>query len=96
MLVQIVELLCTSVFPALYTLILTLQHVDRINYYAYLLLYDVMYMLDDIIVLVIGVITLSHRRLQEKEGRYLKLAAGIVMLMLGAYLLFPPAAHANF
>ncbi|UCV04244.1 glutaredoxin family protein [Dechloromonas denitrificans] len=88
-LVQIFELLCTSGFPALYTRILTLRNLDRIDYYGYLLLYDAMYMLDDIIVLGIGVVTLSHRRLQEKEGRFLKLVAGLVMLGLGVYLLLP-------
>lgn len=88
-LVQVVELLCTSGFPAIYTRILTLRQVDSVDYYAYLLLYDLMYMLDDIIVLAVGVVTLSQRRLQENEGRYLKLLAGLVMLGLGAYLLFP-------
>lgn len=88
-LVQIVELLCTSGFPALYTRILTLRQLDIATYYGYLLLYNLMYMLDDVIVLAIGVATLSQRRLQEKEGRYLKLAAGLVMLGLGIYLLVP-------
>lgn len=88
-LVQIVELLCTSGFPALYTRILTLRQLDTGAYYAYLLLYNLMYMLDDIAILGVGVVTLSQRRLQEKEGRLLKLAAGIVMLGLGIYLLVP-------
>lgn len=88
-LVQIVELLCTSGFPALYTRILTLRQLDTTAYYGYLLLYNLMYMLDDIIILAIGVATLSQRRLQEKEGRFLKLAAGLVMLGLGIYLLVP-------
>ena len=88
-LVQIVELLCTSGFPALYTRILTLRPLDAAAYYGYLLLYNLMYMLDDIVVLAIGVVTLSQRRLQENEGRYLKLAAGLVMLGLGIYLLVP-------
>jgi len=88
-LVQIVELLCTSGFPALYTRILTLRQFDTASYYGYLLLYNVMYMLDDVVVLAIGVVTLSQRRLQEKEGRVLKLAAGLVMLGLGIYLLVP-------
>jgi hypothetical protein len=87
--VQIVELLCTSGFPALYTRILTLHRLDGATYYGYLLLYNLMYMLDDIVVLAIGVTTLSQRRLQEKEGRFLKLAAGLVMLGLGIYLLAP-------
>lgn len=88
-LVQIVELMCTSGFPALFTRILTLRHLDTPSYYGYLLLYDAAYMLDDVIVLAIGVVTLSQRRLQEKEGRWLKLVSGVVMVGLGIYLLLP-------
>jgi glutaredoxin len=87
-LVQIVELLCTSGFPALYTRILTLHHLDNATYYVYLLLYNLMYLLDDVIVLGIGVVTLSHHRLQENEGRALKLLAATTMLGLGLYLIF--------
>lgn len=86
-LVQIVEFMCTSGFPALYTRILTLQHLDNMGYYGYLLLYNVAYMFDDCVILGIGVITLSQRRLQEKEGRWLKLISGLVMVSLGGYLL---------
>lgn len=88
-LVQIVEFMCTSGFPALFTRILTLQHLDSLSYYGYLLLYDLTYMLDDAIILSIGVITLSQRRLQEKEGRWLKFISGTVMVGLGVYLLLP-------
>jgi glutaredoxin len=86
--VQMVEFLCTSGFPALYTRILTLRQTSGVGYYGYLLLYNLAYMLDDIIVLSVGVITLSQRRLQEKEGRWLKLVSGSVMVLLGGYLLF--------
>jgi len=85
--VQLVELLCTSGFPALYTRILTLRQLNGWAYYGYLLLYNAAYLLDDVIVLAIGVITLSQRRLQEKEGRLLKLLSGFVMLGLGIYLI---------
>ncbi len=90
-LVQIVEFLCTSGFPALYTRILTLQEPNLFGYYGYLLLYNLAYMLDDIIVLAIGVVTLSQRRLQEKEGRWLKLISGLVMVGLGVYLILFPS-----
>ena len=89
-LVQIVEFMCTSGFPALYTRILTLKQLDSVSYYGYLLLYNLAYMFDDLIVLAIGVITLSQRRLQEKEGRWLKLISGLVMVGLGIYLLVAP------
>ncbi len=86
-LVQIVEFMCTSGFPALYTRILTLKQLDSMSYYGYLLLYNLAYMFDDMIILAIGVITLSQRRLQEKEGRWLKLISGLVMVGIGVYLI---------
>ena len=86
-LVQIIELMCTSGFPALFTRILTLRQPDSLGYYAYLLLYDVAYMFDDLVILTIGIVTLSQHRLQEKEGRWLKLISGLVMVGLGVYLL---------
>jgi hypothetical protein len=89
MLVQVVELVCTSGLPALYTRILTLRQLDPWAYYGYLLLYNIMYMVDDVMVLTIGVVTLSQHRLQEKEGRALKLVSGLVMVGLGLYLLAP-------
>jgi glutaredoxin len=89
-LVQIVEFLCTSGFPALYTRILTLREPGGFGYYGYLLLYNAAYMFDDFIVLGIGIITLSQKRLQEHEGRWLKLISGTVMTGLGLYLLAMP------
>jgi glutaredoxin len=89
-LVQIVEFLCTSGLPALYTRILTLREPNAFGYYGYLLLYNLAYMLDDFIVLGAGVVTLSQARLQEKQGRWLKLASGLAMAGLGAYLALAP------
>jgi glutaredoxin len=86
-LIQVVEFMCTSGFPALFTRILTLRVLDVESYYGYLLLYIAAYMLDDIIILAIGVYTLSRHRLQEKEGRWLKLVSGFVMVGLGIYLI---------
>jgi len=89
-LVQIVELLCTSGLPALYTRILTLRSLDALHYYGYIGLYILMYMIDDVMILGIGVVTLSQKRLQEKEGRLLKLVSGAIMVLLGLYLIFMP------
>jgi glutaredoxin len=85
--IQIVEFMCTSGFPALFTRILTLQQLDVASYYGYMLLYIAAYMVDDIVVLTIGVVMLSRTRLQEKQGRWLKLISGLVMVGLGVYLI---------
>lgn len=86
-LVQLGEFSYTSVFPALYTHALTMQQLDSLSNYGYLLLYDFAYMLDDVILLTIGLVTLSQPQLQEKQGRMLKLISGLVMVGIGAYLL---------
>ncbi|MBU6481102.1 MAG: glutaredoxin family protein [Nitrospirae bacterium] len=89
-LVQAVELVCTAGLPALYTRILTMHQLDPWVYYGYLALYNVAYMLDDVLVLAIGVITMSHYRLQEREGRWLKLISGIVMVGLSVVMIVKP------
>jgi hypothetical protein len=88
--VNIVELLCTAGLPALYTQILTVQQLPAWQNYAYLLLYNLAYMLDDALMLGVFVATLSHRKMQEREGRWLKLASGVVILALGVVMLFRP------
>ena len=90
LLVNTVELLCTAGLPALYTRILTMHELSRLQYHAYLLLYDVFYMLDDALVLSLAVLTLSHQRLQRREARWLKLLSGVLMLGLGVVLLVEP------
>ncbi len=88
--VNMVELLCTAGFPAVYTHILSLQHLTPWEYYGYLGLYNVAYIVDDAVMVTIAVITLGHRKFQEKEGRWLKLMSGVVMLALGAILIAKP------
>lgn len=88
--VNIVELLCTAGLPALYTGVLTMQNLPTWANYSYLALYIVAYMLDDAILVAVVVTTLSHRRLQESEGRWLKLLSGVVILLLGAIMIFNP------
>jgi hypothetical protein len=89
-LVNVVELLCTAGLPALYTTILTQQGLTTSASYGYLLLYIAAYMFDDALLVAIVMITLSRRRLQETEGRWLKLLSGLVILFLGLVLILRP------
>ena len=89
-LVNLIELLCTAGFPALYTQILTLQQMPSWEYYGYLGLYNLAYIFDDSLMVIIAVTTLSRRKLQERAGRWLKLGSGIVMAGLGGILLVRP------
>jgi len=88
--VNMIELLCTAGLPALYTQVLTMQEFPAWKNYAYLGLYILAYMLDDTVLVAAVVMTLSHRRLQEREGRWLKLLSGLVILLLGLAMIFRP------
>jgi uncharacterized membrane protein HdeD (DUF308 family) len=46
-------------------------------------------MLDDSVLLTV-VVTLSRHKLQERQGRWLKLLSGLVMVALGVALLVKP------
>jgi glutaredoxin len=88
--VNTVELLCTAGLPALYTQILTHHELPAWQNYAYLGLYNVPYMFDDTLLLTTFVITLSHHKPQEREGKVLKFISGAVILLLGLAMLFRP------
>jgi hypothetical protein len=89
-LVNIVELLCTAGLPALYTNVLMMQGYSAAKNYAYLALYNVAYMFDDSVMVLIAVVTLGRRKLQEKEGRWLKLISGSLILVLGVVMILKP------
>jgi uncharacterized membrane protein HdeD (DUF308 family) len=84
------ELLCTAGFPMLFTRLLTL-HGDGIGkHYLYLGLYNAIYVLPLLFIVLAFVRTMGARRLTEREGRLLKLLSGLMMLGLGAVLLVAP------
>ena len=88
--VNVVELLCTAGLPALYTQILSQYGLSPTRYYSYLALYNLAYILDDGVMVAIAVVTLRKHKLQQDEGRWLKLLSGVMVIMLGALLLFAP------
>ena len=88
--VNMVEFLCTSGLPAVYTQVLASRNLPAWQYYAYLALYNVFYMLDDALLLAAAVATLRITKLQERGGRVLKLISGAVMLLLGFALAMKP------
>ncbi len=89
-LVNFIELLCTAGLPALYTSILTQQNLSWPMRHAYLGLYIGAYMLDDTIMVLLIVATLSKKKLQESQGRWLKLVSGMAILLLGVIMIFRP------
>ena len=89
------ELLCTAGFPMVYTRLLTLQGLTRSDYYLYLIFYNLVYIVPLLLIVLLFVWTLGARKLQEHEGKRLKLLSGLMMLGLGLMLIFNPALLSN-
>lgn len=84
------ELLCTAGFPMVYTRILTLRSLSIESYYLYLLLYNLIYIVPLLFIVVLFTIKLGSRKLSEQEGMVLKLLSGVMMLLLGVLLVTAP------
>ena len=84
------ELLCTAGFPMVYTRILTLKALSVESYYFYLLMYNLIYILPLLLIVIVFTIKLGSRKLSEREGMVLKLLSGVMMLMLGLILVVSP------
>jgi cytochrome c biogenesis protein CcdA len=89
-LVNLVELICSAGFPVVYLQILSLTPMPFWQYYLYLLLYIVIFMLDDIIVFVVAMITLQLMGVTTRYKRLSNLIGGVLMLLIGLLLIVKP------
>lgn len=89
--VSLIEFSCTAGFPVLWTNLLLTQGIGGWEFWGLLLLYMIIYQLDEIFIFLAAVITLRSSRLQEKHGRWLKLLGGVLMVSLALLMLFRPS-----
>ncbi|MFZ5391079.1 MAG: hypothetical protein ACOZAJ_02265, partial [Patescibacteria group bacterium] len=89
--VNLVELVCSAGLPAVYSQVLALNNLPIWQYYLYLLLYVFIFMLDDLLVFILAMLTLKLTGLTTKYTRWSHLIGGILMLIIGLLLIFKPA-----
>ncbi|MBU0532021.1 thioredoxin domain-containing protein [Candidatus Micrarchaeota archaeon] len=87
--VNSVEFLCSFALPAVFTQVLALSNLSFMEYYLYIGLYDLFFMLDDMIIFGLAAWTLSGT-VGEEYSKYCKIIGGSVLLILGILLLFAP------
>jgi len=87
--VNSVEFVCSSAIPAVFTQILALGNLSTLERYGYILLYDVFFMLDDIIIFSLAVFAVSSS-FGQKYAKYCRIVGGAILVILGLVLLFAP------
>lgn len=88
--VNLVEFFCSAGLPAIFTRILSLNHINTLTRYLYLLLYTFVFMLDDLIIFSLTVITLSRIGFTNKYNYWATLFGGLLIFILGLLLIFKP------
>ena len=89
--VSLIEFSCTAGFPVLWTNLLASQEVPALTFALLLLLYMIIYQLDELALFTVAVFTLKASRVEERQGRILKLIGGILMLTLAGVMVINPA-----
>ncbi|MGD9909921.1 MAG: hypothetical protein AB7U79_04850 [Candidatus Izemoplasmatales bacterium] len=88
--VNLVELACSAGLPLLYTQILAYNHLPMASYYGYIGLYILFFLIDDIVVFVIAMITFEATGISNKYSRISTVVGAIIMLVIGVLLIFFP------
>ncbi len=88
--VNFYELLCTLGLPFTFTEALSQHSIEAgsTSYYMYILLYNIVYVIPLIIIVLIFVITLGRRKLSEWHGRVMKLLSGTMLSSFGVVFLY--------
>ncbi|MGD9700920.1 MAG: thioredoxin [Acidimicrobiia bacterium] len=88
--VSLAETPCTAGLPLLWTNLLSSRDVSASAAVVLFVLYLLVFLLDELVIFGIAVVTLRSAKLQERQGRILQLASGMLMVALAVTMLFAP------
>ncbi|MHA1549958.1 MAG: glutaredoxin family protein, partial [Alphaproteobacteria bacterium] len=87
--VNAIEFACSLGLPAIFTGVLAQADLTQLGYYGYIALYDLFYMLDDVVIFSLAAIAVD-KFVGDKYVKYCKLGGGIILIFLAALLLIAP------
>lgn len=86
--VSLVAIACTFGIPLAYTKILTSNTLSYMQYYLYLVFYNIIYIIPMALIVSIFAVTLGKRNFGKTWIRRLKLISGLIILFLGSVLIW--------
>jgi len=88
-----IEFVCSAAIPAVFTHILSLRNLTGFQYYSYIGLYVLFFMIDDLIIFGSAAFAINSRW-GDRYAKYCRPVGGTLLIILGAFLLF--ARHLLF
>ena len=89
--VNVIELACSAGIPVLFANILALNNLTNLQISLYVLIYIFFFLIDDIIVFGVAMLTLNIKAISTRYTKYSHLIGGIIMLIIGLLMLFKPS-----
>ena len=86
--VNLIELACSAGLPVMFTNIIAMNNVSAPLTALYFFLYLLFFMIDDIIVFSIAMITFKVTGISNKYSKYSHLIGGIIMIIIGLLMAF--------
>ena len=90
LIVNLIELACSAGLPLLYTSILAFNEVSSLQYFLYVLVYVLFFLIDDIIIFTIALFTMKVTGITNRYSKYSHLIGGLIMVAIGVLLAFFP------
>ncbi len=84
--VNSIEFVCSAAVPAIFTHVLSLASLTTLQYYGYILLYVLAFMLDDLIIFGSAAIAMTSG-LGERYAKYFRPVGAAILIILGVLLL---------
>ncbi|MFO7996380.1 MAG: hypothetical protein R6U93_04425 [Dehalococcoidia bacterium] len=87
--VNSIEFVCSAAIPMVFTQVLALSNLSTFQYYGYILLYVLFFILDNLIIFG-GAAFAMTSSLGVRYAKYARPIGAVILLILGALLLFAP------
>ena len=84
--VNSIEFVCSAAIPAIFTRVLSLASLTTFQYYGYILLYVVVFMLDDLVIFGTAAIAMTSS-LGDRYAKYFRPVGATILIILGVLLL---------
>jgi cytochrome c biogenesis protein CcdA len=88
--VNLIELACSAGLPLLFTQILAYNQLDYNVYLFYILIYILFFLIDDLIVFAIAMITFRLTGITNRYQKWSHLVGGMIMILIAILLVFFP------
>jgi threonine/homoserine/homoserine lactone efflux protein len=83
-------MLCSAGIPATYTQVLALNNLSSWQYHAYIGLYVLVFMLDDLLIFTGAMLAMEVTGLGTRYSRWARLFGGVILMAVGVMMIAKP------